>query len=63
MNALRWIVGILGCACLAIGSVAALSNGTIPAVESFGHSLIIAGAIITAGVLVSFAIIESAKKK
>jgi hypothetical protein len=57
MNALRTIVTVIGIGCLGLGVLAVLSGGgTTEQVAVLGQSLVIAGAILLAGALISAAI-------
>ena len=57
MNALRTIVTVIGIGCLGLGVLAMLSGGgTVEHVAVLGQSLVIAGAILLAGALISAAI-------
>jgi hypothetical protein len=62
MKALRSVSIILGILFLAVGVLAALQNGTPDNIVALGHALLIAGAIILAGVLISSAISENGRK-
>ena len=65
MNTLRYrpLSAVLGICCIVIGSLAAMSDGgTVAATTALGHTLVIAGAIIIAAVLISSAIVESNRK-
>lgn len=57
MNVIRGLSALLGVACLLFGSLLTGRNES-----AFGQSLIIAGAIIIAGALISFAIIERGRR-
>lgn len=64
MNALRNFSTVLGVGCLALGLIAALSGGgRLDQVIALGHTLILAGAILMAGVLISSAIAGGGSKK
>jgi hypothetical protein len=59
MNVLRILLATLGFACLLAGILAAVDHGS----EAFlGLGLIIAGAIMITGTLISSTIVESAKR-
>ena len=65
MNTLRYrpLSAVLAIGCLVAGSLAAMSDGgTVAATKALGHTLVIAGAIIIAAVLISSAIAESNRK-
>lgn len=63
MDTLRSLSTVSGVGCLVIGIVAVMSGGgTVEQVIALGHTLIITGAIIIAGVLISSAIVGSTKK-
>ena len=65
MNTFRYrpLSAVLGSGCILIGLLAAMSGGgTVAATTALGHTLIIAGAIIIAAVLISTAIVESNRK-
>ena len=60
MNILRNISAVLGVVCLALGLLAAVSGGgAVEQVMALGHTLILAGAILIAGVLISSALVGS----
>lgn len=64
MNALRNLSAVLGVGCLALGLLAVMSGGgRSDQVIALGHTLILAGAILIAGVLISSAIVGSGSKK
>ncbi len=64
MNALRSISAVLGVGCLVVGLIAALSGGgTVAQVTALGNTLILAGAILLAGVLVSAALAGGGRKE
>lgn len=64
MNALRNLSAALGIGCLALGLLAAMSGGgRTDQVMALGHTLILAGAILVAGVLISSAIAGGGGKK
>ena len=64
MNALRNLSAVLGVGCVAFGLLAVLSGGgRSDQVIALGHTLILAGAILVAGVLISSAIVGNVSKK
>jgi hypothetical protein len=64
IKSLRSLSIVTGVGCLIIGVAAALSGGgTVEQVIALGHTLVIAGAILIAGVLVSSAILGSSRKE
>jgi hypothetical protein len=65
MKTFRWrsLSAVLGISCLVIGLLAAMnSGGTVAAITALGHTLLMSGSIIIAGVLISSAIVESSRK-
>ena len=55
----RFLAAILAAGCLVIGVIASLTHGgTMDEVQALGHFLIVAAAIIIAGVLISSAILS-----
>lgn len=64
MKTLRALGPALGVACLLIGSLAAMSDGgTVAATTALGHSLVMAGAIIIAAVIIGAALTEGGRKE
>lgn len=62
MNYLRPLTAVLGVGCLVVGFWAALSSGTAEHVTALGNSLVIAGAVIIAGAIISSAIARNGGK-
>lgn len=58
MNVIRTLSAVLAISCLVIGSLMSGRNE-----QSFGHTLVLAGAIIIAGLLISSAIVEKGRKE
>lgn len=63
MRTPRSLAAALGVACLVLGLVGSLQNGTVENILDLGHVLLIAGAIIIAGALISSAIAEGGTRK
>lgn len=64
MASLRSALATLGFGCFVVGLVASLSGGgTIREVTALGNSLVTAGAILIAAVLVSAAVADSGRKE
>jgi len=63
MRTLRPLSTALGFGCLVIGLIGGLQNGTVANIVTLGHVLLIAGAIIIAGGLISSAIVEIGRKE
>ena len=64
MITLRSISMILGIGFLVVGVMAALSDGgTVPGFTALGRTLVIAGAILIAGVIVSASILAGSNKE
>ena len=64
MKTLRLVPAVQGVCGLVLGSIAALSGGgTTAAVEALGRTVVIAGAIVIAGWLISSAITESNRRE
>ena len=57
------VVTVVSGLCFALGLLAAMSNLTREEVIRLGNTLIIAGAILTAGVLISWAILVKGKQE
>ena len=64
MNVLRNLSAVLGVGCLAFGLLAVLSGGArSDQVIALSHTLILAGAILISGVVISSAIVGGGGKK
>lgn len=63
MRTLRSLSAALGFGCLVLGLFGGLQDGNVANIVALGHVLLIAGAIIIAGVLISSAIVEIGRKE
>jgi len=62
MKPFRSVSAVLGILFSAVGLLASVQNGTPDNIVALGHALLIAGAIIIAGVLISSAIAGNGRR-